>query len=67
MNGDTLDGVNGSFWEEAQSRDYLMAIEPEIMYNNYEGRALDFWKWAEWWGKFLHPGSRNQFYGQGGE
>ena len=48
MNGDTLDGVNGSFWEEALSRDYLMAIEPEIMYNNYEGRALDFWKWAEW-------------------
>ena len=44
MNGDTLDGVNGSFWEEALSRNYLMAIEPEVMYNNYEGRwALDFW------------------------
>ena len=37
MNGDTLDGVNGSFWEEALSRDFLMAIEPEVMYNNYEG------------------------------
>ena len=43
MNGDTLDGVNGSFWEEAQSRGNLMAIEPEVMYNNYEERTQSFW------------------------
>ena len=42
MNGDTLDGVNGSFWEEAQYRGNFMAIEPEIMYNNYEERTQSF-------------------------
>ena len=55
MNGDTLDGVNGSFWEESLLRDYPIVIEPEIMYTNYQYLSTNVMSWGYWTNTFPIP------------
>ena len=57
MNGDTLNGVNRSFWEESLRQHYPIAIEPEVLYNNFQTLATNVMSWAYWqyfWG-ILNP------------
>ena len=57
MNGDTLNGVNRSFWEESLRQNYPIAIEPEVLYNNFQTLATNVMSWAYWqyfWG-ILNP------------
>ena len=57
MNGDTMNGVNRSFWEESLLHDYPIAIEPEVLYNNFQTLAYNVMSWAYWeyyWG-ILNP------------
>ena len=46
MNGDTLDGVNRSFWEESLLKNHPIAIEPEGMYTYYQNISTNVWSWA---------------------
>ena len=55
MNGDTMDGVNGSFWQEALLNDYPMAIEPEVMYSNYQYLTFDTMSWGYWTNTVFPP------------
>ena len=48
LTGDTLDGVNGSFWEESLLNNYPIAIEPEVMYSNYQYLAYNVMSWGYW-------------------
>ena len=46
MNGDTLDGVNGSFWEESLLQNHAIVIEPEILFSNYKYVDTNIMSWA---------------------
>ena len=46
MNGDTLNGVNRSFWEESLRQNYPIAIEPEVLHNNFQTLATNVMSWA---------------------
>ena len=43
-----MDGVNGSFWEEGLLNNYPIAIEPEVMYENYQYLSYDVMSWGYW-------------------
>ena len=43
-----MNGVNGSFWEEGLLNNYPIAIEPEVMYENYEYLSYDIMSWGYW-------------------
>ena len=56
MNGDTMDGVNRSFWEESLFYDYPIVIEPEIMMSDYQYLSYDVMSWGYWTdGLFPNP------------
>lgn len=57
MNGDTMNGVNESFWEESLLHDYPIAIEPEVLYTNYQYLAYDVMSWNYWtsWLTAMNP------------
>ena len=57
MNGDTMDGVNGSFWQESLLNDFPMAIEPEVMFSNFQYLEFDTMSWGYWtsWFPALNP------------
>ena len=57
MNGDTMDGVNGSFWEESLLHNYPIAIEPEVMFENFQYLSYDVMSWGYWssWFSPLNP------------
>ena len=48
MNGDTLNGVNESFWQESLLQDFPIAIEPEVMYSNYQYLDTNVMSWSYW-------------------
>ena len=48
MNGDTLNGVNGSFWEESLMQNYAIVIEPETMFTNFKYVETNIMSWAYW-------------------
>ena len=48
MNGDTLDGVNGSFWEESLLQNHAITIEPETMFSNYQYLTTNIMSWGYW-------------------
>ena len=43
MNGDTMNGVNESSWEESLLHDYPIAIEPEILFNNNDQHNIGYY------------------------
>ena len=40
--------MNGSFWEEGLLKNYPIAIEPEVMYENYQYLSYDVMSWGYW-------------------
>ena len=54
MNGDTLNGVNSTFWEESLSHGYPIAVEPEVMYSNYQYLSTNTMSWGYWTFGFPH-------------
>merc|ERR1719322_612310 len=55
MNGDTLDGVNGSFWQEGLMHNYPIVSEPEVMYFNYGNLSTNTMSWGYWTSPILNP------------
>ena len=43
-----MNGVNGSWWEEGLLNNYPIAIEPEVMYDNYQYLSYDVMSWGYW-------------------
>ena len=35
INGDTMDGVGPEWWEEGTKRGLQLALEPEVLFNNF--------------------------------
>ena len=35
INGDTMDGVGPEWWEEGSKRGLQLALEPEVLFNNF--------------------------------
>ena len=35
INGDTMDGVGPEWWEEGSRRGLQLALEPEVLFNNF--------------------------------
>ena len=35
INGDTMDGVGPEWWEEGNKRGMQLALEPEVLFNNF--------------------------------
>ena len=35
INGDTMDGVGPQWWEEGSKRGLQLALEPEVLFNNF--------------------------------
>ena len=35
INGDTMDGVGAEWWEEGTKRGLQLALEPEVLFNNF--------------------------------
>ena len=52
FNGDTMDGVNASFFEEAADRGYPILIEPEYMHENWEYLDSNLMAWNYWQGQY---------------
>ena len=50
LNGDTLDGVNSTWWEEGQRRGYPVVLEPEVLYSNLSYLQYNHMSWAYWTG-----------------
>ena len=48
FNGDTLDGVNQTFWEEGLLRDHPIVIEPEVLATNFSYLAYNAMSWNYW-------------------
>merc|ERR1719317_387646 len=48
FNGDTLDGVNRTFWEESLRRGHPMVIEPEYMVSQYDTLQYNAMSWGYW-------------------
>jgi len=53
FNGDTMDGVNASFFDEMISRDYPIAIEPEYTHANAQFMSTNFMSWNYWSAQYL--------------
>ena len=53
FNGDTLDGVNQTWWEEGQRQGRPLVIEPEILMSNYSFLSYNAMSWGYW-----TPGAR---------
>ena len=53
FNGDTLDGVNQTWWEEGQRQGRPLVIEPEILMSNYSFLSYNTMSWGYW-----TPGAR---------
>ena len=48
FNGDTLDGVNQTWWDEGLRRDHPVVIEPEILMSNYSFLSYNTMSWGYW-------------------
>ena len=48
FNGDTLDGVNQTWWDEGLRRDHPVVIEPEILMSNYSFLSYNAMSWGYW-------------------
>ena len=48
FNGDTLDGVNQTFWEEGLLREHPIVIEPEVLATNFSYLAYNAMSWGYW-------------------
>merc|ERR1719315_80470 len=48
FNGDTMDGVNQTWWEESVSRGHPIVIEPEILFHNYSYLSYNAMSWGYW-------------------
>ena len=46
FNGDTMDGVNRSYWEESLRLGHPIAIEPEIMMSQVDTLAYNVMSWG---------------------
>merc|ERR1711892_334326 len=53
FNGDTMDGVNQTWWEESVRREHPIVIEPEILFSNYSYLSYNAMSWGYW-----TPGAR---------
>merc|ERR1719334_1628878 len=48
FNGDTMDGVNRTFWEEGLSRGYPIVIEPEVLGSSFSYLSYNLMSWGYW-------------------
>ena len=60
INGDTMDGVGPEWWEEGNKRGMQLALEPEVLFNNFTYLQVvqfslpmpfqwDVMSWAYWY------------------
>merc|ERR1712155_93522 len=54
FNGDTLNGVNKTWWDEGISRGYPLVIEPEYLQANYSFLSYNAMSWG-YWGSGPYP------------
>ena len=54
FNGDTLNGVNKTWWDEGVSRGYPLVIEPEYLQANYSFLSYNAMSWG-YWGSGPYP------------
>ena len=57
FNGDTLDGVNQTFWDEGLLREHPIVIEPEVLATNFSYLAYNAMSWNYW-----TPGARAKVF-----
>jgi len=55
FNGDTLDGVNQTFWEAGVNQGHPIVIEPEVLFSNFSYLSYNTMSWGYW-----TPGARSQ-------
>ena len=48
FNGDTMDGVNASYWDETVKFNHPLAIEPEMMNAGYRNIQYNVMSWNYW-------------------
>ena len=48
FNGDVLDGVNKTYWDEGIKRNHPIVMEPEVLMSNYSYLSYNAMSWGYW-------------------